>query len=209
MSAINFRLSDSEIYKFLIELESQNQEFYGVNFNVNNYKNFFTPFVPRIYLDESILLYPSQILLVDADYDFEKFNAYLQLKIDEFGFTQKIVFTDLKGDLVVDTQNKNHTQLLFKKLKEKKYLYVSECLYDLFLPTIENETENFVHELIVSVKNTDYVSTDFDYSNIEVEQFKTNIISVTSDWLYLELYCNTYAESDILRYIATKYIATK
>lgn len=206
MSAINFRISDSEIYNFLIELESQNHEFYGVNFNLNNYINFFKPFVSRIYLENNILLYPAQILLVDDEFDFEKFEIYLNLIIIEFEFTKKIIFNDIKGDLVLDTRNKNHIQLLFNKLKEKKYFYVSECLYDLFFPKIENEEGHFAHELIVSVKNTHYSRLSVDFSEMDFSIPKKTYAAVVSDWLYLELFCNSYADSEILNTIYNKII---
>lgn len=201
MSSINFKMSDSEVYKFLIELESQNQEFYGVNFNVNNQKNFFKPLVSRVYLDEGILLCPAQLLLIDNNYDFESFLRYLKFTITKFDFTKKIIFADLKGELVLDIENINNMKLLFDKLKDRKYFYVSECLYDLFYCNIEDQTGNFAHELIASVKNTNYVSSNFDYSNTEIEQIKCNITPIADNWLYLELYCNSYAESDILKYI--------
>ena len=201
MSSINFKMSDSEVYKFLIELESQNQEFYGVNFNVNNHKNFFKPIVSRVYLDEGIILCPAQLLLIDNNYDFESFLSYLKFTIAKFDFTKKIIFADLKGELVLDIENINNMKLLFDKLKDRKYFYVSECLYDLFYCNIEDQTGNFAHELIASVKNTNYVSSNFDYSNTEIEQIKSNITPITDNWLYLELYCNSYAESDILKYV--------
>ena len=83
-SAINFRLSDSDIYNFLIELESQNQECPAVSFNMNYVENFYKPLIPRIYLDSSTILYPSQLLLINDDFTFDTFSLYLLKQINKF-----------------------------------------------------------------------------------------------------------------------------
>ena len=200
-SSINYNLSNSEIYKFLIELEAQNQELYGTNFDMNYYKNFYIPYVPKIYLEKGILLHTAQILLVDADYNFEQFNNYLIKKIENFEFSQKIIFLDLKKELLIDVSNKNQVLLLFKKLKIEKSLYISESIYETYNPVINDELGNYAHELIVSVKNTSYVDNSFDYSKTNIEEVKTYNNPLESEWIYFEVYCNKFSESDILIYI--------
>ena len=108
---------------------------------------------------------------------------------------------------MLDTNQQNHIDILFKVIRQKKFIYVSECLYDLFLPKVVNESSNFPHELVISIKNTNFKSIDFDFSSIEIEQFKSHNTPIINEWLYLELYCNEYAQLDILNYINEKILA--
>ena len=168
---------------------------------MNIYKIFFKPFIPRIFLDQTILLAPAQILLIHKTNDYREFKDYLQSKLSKYNLFKKVVINDVKGGLVVDTEIDSHVQLLFKKLKEIRYLYVSECLYDSYLPCVTDVTHNFAHELIVSVKNTSFDIIEKNYSDLQIEQIKSGHIPFINDWLYLELYCSSYATIDILKYI--------
>lgn len=200
-SAINPNLSESEIYKFLCDFEYYNQEIYAVNFDFNSYSHF-KPYVPRIYLEKDILLSVAQILLVDNDYTLEKFNSYLLERIKRYKFSTLINILDRKGKLVIDTDNEDDIILLYEKVKENKFIYISESLYDFFDPQIiDNDNLNYSHELVISVKNSLYFRDNFTYDNVE-EVFSGNgSIPVVSDWLYLELFSNVYSSTDILKYV--------
>lgn len=201
VSAVNFRLSDSDINWFLRELEFQNQEFYFINFNFNSYENSLKEYVPRIYLEKGILLSPAQMLLVDYDTSFHEFVNYLNALIEKYGFSKKIIFKDVKGDLILDTENNDHILLIFSKLKVKKWFYVSECLYEFFDPKITNKLGNFAHELVVGIKNENYVSSAINYRDLDIISDKYSRETLINDWLYIELYCNSYADSGILKYV--------
>ncbi|GIQ61016.1 hypothetical protein Flavo103_41520 [Flavobacterium collinsii] len=198
-SAINPNLSDSEFYSFLCDYEFYNQEIYGVNFDFNSY-NYAMPYVPRIYLEKGVLLFPSQILLVNNNYSFVAFQVYLAEKIKEYSFSKIINFSDIKGEITIDTDIVDDIFLIYEKIKERNYLYVSESLYESFSPQIiDKEHNNFSHELVVSVKNEHYARRQFNYDN--VDEILSENIPVLSDWLYLEIFGNSYSNHDILKFI--------
>ncbi|SNR23524.1 lantibiotic dehydratase [Flavobacterium sp. ov086] len=201
ISAVNFRLSDSDINWFLREVEFQNQEFYFINFNFNSYENMLREYVPRIYLEKGMLLSAAQLLLVNNEMSFNEFLDYLKALIEKHSFAKKIVFKDVKGDLIVDTENGGHVLAFFNKIQDKKYFYVSECLYDSFYPKIANKSGNFAHEIVVAVKNTEYIPNKINYRDLDVVSNRYSRETLINDWLYIELYCNSYADSDILKYV--------
>lgn len=205
-SFINPNLSDSELYKFLCDLEIYNEEIYGVNFDFNGYE-YFNAYIPRIYLEEDVLLYPAQLLLIYNDFSICEFTNYLKSKIEEHSFSRMINFLDIKGNLILNTESEIDIIELYEKLKKRKYFYVSESLYESFNPEIVRESENFPHELIVSVKNTDYINHNASYNFSDL--IKNNNIPIFSDWLYIELYCNSYADIEVLKSIYTNTILEK
>lgn len=197
-SAINPKVSDSDIYNFLCDLEFYNQEIYAVNFDFNSY-SLLKPYIPRIYLEKGILLYPAQMLLVNNNDTVEGFKNSLKEKIKEFSFSTKINFSDSKGKLILDTENENDVLMIFEKLKIKKHFFVSECLYESFNPEITRDSECFAHELILNVKNIHYGKRSLDFDKMDIILNESKNIPVLSDWLYLELFCNSYADSEILK----------
>ena len=205
VSAINQKLLDSDIYNFLCDFESYNQEIYSVNFNFNAYQ-LRLPYVPRIYLEKGILLSPAQILLVYDNFSLEEFRNYLQEKITQYSFSKKIVITEMYRVVILDTENKKNIDLLYEKLKSTKHIYVSECLYDHFNPGITRSSENFAHELVVAVKNPYYTRQNVDYSNLDISIIESQNTAVVSDWLYLELFCNTYADTELFKAVYNKII---
>ncbi|MEB3380280.1 thiopeptide-type bacteriocin biosynthesis protein [Flavobacterium psychrophilum] len=205
VSAINSKLLDSDIYNFLCDYELYNQEIYSLNFNFNSYP-FLLPFIPRIYLEKGILLYPSQILLVFNNYNLEEFKDYLMRKIEEYSFLQKVILKDSQREIVIDIKNHNSISILYEKLKKNKHFYVSEFLYDFFDSKITRETENFAHELVIGVKNLYYNRQNIDYSKMDISLMELQNTAVVSDWLYLELYCNAQADSEIFNVIYNKVI---
>ena len=200
VSAINQRLLDSDIYNFLCDFEMYNEEIYGVTFNFNAYKHHLQ-YIPRIYLDEDILLYPAQILLAYNDLTFNNFKDYLHEKITEHSFSNNVVFIDKQRKYVLDSKNDDHIKMLFDKIKFSKSLYVSEFIYESFTPQIQRNDENFAHELVVGVKNPYYKRENVDYSTMDISFQKSINPPIVSDWLYLELYCNNYADAEIFNVV--------
>ena len=199
ISAINPKLSDSDIYKFLCNLEIYNNEIYGINFDFNSYKSF-KPYISRIYLENNVLLHPAQLLLIDDGYTFEEFKIYFTEKISKFEFSKNVILYDLKGNLNIDSSKNADVKKIYDALKARNYFYVSENIYELFNPSVENELGNYAHELIVSVKNSAYQKENFT-SEIIIKDFTAKNIPVSSDWMYFEVYCNSYADNDILKSI--------
>jgi lantibiotic biosynthesis protein len=199
-SAINHKTSSSEIYKFLNELRSQDSEIYSVYFDFNLYKDSLLQYVPRIYLQDDILLHPAQILLVDDNWNLKDFKDYMWSIIKKYSFTSKVSLQESKGNIIIDLEREENAVVLFERLKETGKLYVTEFLYDSFVPAVSRDNDNFSHELMVSVKNTLFVNknTNLNFSE-NVSEF--NNTPILADWLYFELYCNTYAENEILNYI--------
>lgn len=204
-SAINPNLSSSDVYKFLCDFECYNQEIYGVNFDFNAY-DILRPYIPRIYLEKNVLLYPAQILLSDNNFNIGDFKNYLPDIIQKNNFTSKIVFSDQKGSLIIDTENENDLAILFENLKMKRHFFISESLYESFDPGIIKDSENFAHELVVSVKNPYYNRQKLDYSDVDFAEKENLNTAVVSDWLYLELFCNSYADAEILKSIYSNII---
>lgn len=205
VSAINPKLLDSNIYNFLCDYEVYNQEIYAINFNLNSYY-LPLPYVPRIYLEKGILLYPAQILLVYKNYSVPEFFDYLQAKIKEYSFSQKIMIINSQRDAIIDIENPDDIALLYEKIKISKHFYISEFLYDYFDPEITRDDENFAHELVVSVKNTHYTRQNIDYSKMDISLVESQNTAVVSDWLYLELYCNIYANPEVFNAVYNKII---
>ncbi|MEO8239241.1 MAG: thiopeptide-type bacteriocin biosynthesis protein [Flavobacterium sp.] len=205
-SAINHKTSSSEIYKFLNELRSQDGEIYSVYFDFNLYKDTLMQYVPRIYLQDDILLHPAQIMLVHDNWNLKDFKDYLWSIIKRYSFTSKVTLQDPKGNIIIDLEREDNLVLLFERLKETGKLYVTEFLYDSFVPAVTRDNDNFSHELMVSVKNTLFENkkTNLNFSE-DVSEF--NNTPILADWLYFELYCNTYAENEILNYIYDQIIS--
>ena len=199
ISAINPKLSDSEMYKFFCNLEMYDNEIYGINFDFNSYRCF-KPHIARIYLDSSILLHPAQLLLIDDNYNFEEFKVYFRERILKFEFTKIVIFYDLKGNLTIDSSNDGDMNKIYDGLKARKHFYVSENIYELFSPAVESESGNYAHELIVSVKNTSYQKDEF-FGDIAIKDYPAENMPILSDWMYFEVYCNSYADSEILKSI--------
>lgn len=206
-SAINYSLSDSEIYRFLADLQSQNNEIHHVNFNLNYYKDMLLSFAPRVFLGDDILLYPAQILLVNDNYNFDEFRKYLLEIIKKYSFTTKVSITDEKGEIIINIENNDHIAILHSKIKETNKLYVSECLYESFLPAVKDQSNHYSHELIASVKNTDFKNSKIDLKILENDYKSVKNTPILSDWLYFDLFCNTYAENDLLLRINHKILS--
>ncbi len=199
-SAVNPGLLESDIYNFLCDYEFYNQEINSVNFNLNTL-NLYLPYVPRVFLEKGVLLYPAQLLLVYNGCTIDEFTNYLGSKIKEYSFSKKIVIADHYGKSVLDLENQNNIIVLFEKLKTAKTIYITEWLYDSYKPAITSENENFAHEIIVGVKNQYYSRSDIQYTNVEISPAEVSNIAVVSDWLYLELFCNTHADAEIFNVI--------
>lgn len=200
VSSINSKLSDSEAYKFLCDFEIYNEEIYGINFDFNAYE-YLIPYVSRIYMEENVLLFPAQLLLIDQNYNLEEFRLFLNEQILAYNFTKKLSFIDRKGSIIIDIDYDNDVTILYNQLKKRKHFYVSECIYDSFRPQILGEKEDFVHELVVSVKNDLYKNEIVYYDSIVNYSIATESTAVLSDWLYFEVFCNAYADSEILQII--------
>ncbi|MBZ4034263.1 lantibiotic dehydratase [Flavobacterium sp. 17A] len=205
VSAVNQKLFDSSVYNFLCDFEFYNQEIYGINANFNLYRHS-VPYVPRIYLEKGILIHPAQILLVYDNFTLEEFKTYLLEKIEAHCFSQKIVIIDRQRNLILDTENGDNLFFLFEKLKEEKYFYVSECLYENFDPLISRGEENFAHELIVGIKNSHFLRPNTDYKDVEIKEIISDNATFISDWLYLEVFCNIHSDSEIFKAIENKII---
>lgn len=201
-TAINTKLSDSEMYRFLSDLEFYNQELYDINFNFNSY-DYLKSYVPRIYLDKETLLHPAQLLLAYDNYTLEEFTVYLNQRIKESDFSTIVNLNTPEGNLTLDTTDNEDVIVLFQQLKTTKKLYINEFIYQSFSPAIvDNDGNNYPHELVVSVKNTDYYRDSYQYD--EIIEDTTNLsenVPIVSDWLYLDLYRNTYSNNDILKHI--------
>lgn len=200
VSSINPKLSDSEMYQFLCDFEMYNEEIYGVNFDFNSYE-YLMPYVSRIYLEEDLLLHPAQLLLIDKNFNFEEFKLYLNDCISSYNFTAKLSFMDRKGGIIIDAGSDADLNILYNQLKKRRYFYVSECIYDSFKPKVLADKEEFAHELVVSIKNDFYKSELVDYNEILKKTGAAKSDSVSSDWLYLEVFCNSYGDSEILQKI--------
>ncbi len=205
VSAINSRLLDSDIYNFLSNFELYNQEIHHVNFNFNNY-HLRQAYVSRIYLEKGILLYPAQMLLVFNNFSLIEFEKYLQQKIIDNSFTKKIIISESHRTVTLDTLEPKNIVLLYEKLKSVKHIYVSEFLYEYYNPLITNGSENFAHELILNIKNPYYARPHIDYSKINITEISLKNTAIVSDWLYLELFCNIYADSIIFKDIYNQII---
>ncbi|WP_337965932.1 thiopeptide-type bacteriocin biosynthesis protein [uncultured Flavobacterium sp.] len=205
VSAINQKLLESDVYNFLCDFEYYNQELYAVNFNFNAYKQRL-PYVPRVYLEKGILVGPAQILLVDTSKNLKEFREYLFGKIEEYSFSKKLVITERQRQVILDSENEEHVALLYDKVKSTKQIYIAEFLYHSFDPEIKRGNENFAHELIVSVKNPHYKRPSLDYSKMNITVTESHNTAVVSDWLYLELFCNSYADSEIFKVVYNQII---
>lgn len=206
-SAINNSLSDSEIYKFLADLQSQHNEIHHVNFNFNYYKNMTMSYIPRIYLEDDILLYPAQILIVNNNYSFEEFKVSLFRLIEKHSFSKKVSFTDDKGEIIINTENNNHIDILYSKIKKGKQIYLCECIYESFIPKVHNKSNHYSHEIIASVKNTNFKSKKIDCKILKDSSNSKQNAPILSDWLYFDLFCNSYAENELLNRIYTNIIS--
>lgn len=197
-SAMNYMLDDSDTYQFLCDLQFQNKEILPVNFNLSSYKNIGINHVPRIYLKDNILLYPEQLLLINNNLDLKKFKTYLFDLINLYSFSREIYISDKKGQLIIDIDNKDDLLLLHKRILKTDLLYVTESIHSSFSPLMEKDGEHFAHELYSSVKNIDFIPPK-SLSNIDIN-LKTDCqkTPLLSNWLYLELYCNSYGENEIL-----------
>ncbi|WP_291141635.1 lantibiotic dehydratase [Flavobacterium sp. UBA7680] len=206
-SALNPILSDSEIYRFLCDFEYYNQEIYGVIFNFNSY-SYFKPYVPRIYMEENVLLSPAQILLVDKDYTFAEFIKYVLGKIKQHNFSILINIVERQGILVLDTEDEDDLKVLYEKIKAIKLVYISESLYEFFNPIVNDKgNSNYSHELAVGVKNTSYFRQIVPYGDIEEIANNNLNIPIVSDWLYVEAFTNSYSNKDILKYVHNEILA--
>ncbi|WP_343587132.1 thiopeptide-type bacteriocin biosynthesis protein [Flavobacterium sp.] len=198
VSAVNPKVSESDLYKFLCDLELYNQEIYAISFDFNTYACF-KDYIPRIYLDEAILLSPAQLLLVNSNYSFEEFKAYFFERLLKFQFTQTVNFYYLKGNSIIDTSKDNELRIIYDSLKTRDYFYISENIYEHFDPIVEDDSGNYAHELIISVKNTSYEPNEFSNSGVVIENCSSPRVPIVSEWIYFEVYCNSFADNDILK----------
>ncbi|WP_173968519.1 thiopeptide-type bacteriocin biosynthesis protein, partial [Flavobacterium collinsii] len=202
VSAINSKVSDSNLYKFLCDFAVYNEEIYGISFNFNSYACF-RDFIPRIYLETNVLLSPAQLLLVNSNYNFEEFKLYFLEKISKFEFTKTLNFSDSKGNSIIDTSKDEELKIIYDNLKTRDYFYVSENIYELFNPAVEDNLGNYAHELIISVKNSYYQPQEFSNNDVVITNYNRKNTPILSDWLYFEISCNSYADNDILKSIYT------
>ncbi|WP_445711203.1 thiopeptide-type bacteriocin biosynthesis protein [Flavobacterium sp.] len=202
-SAINFSHSDSELYKFLADLQSQSFEFHYVNFDLNRY-DLFIPYVPRIILDNNIILYPSQLLLTNNDYKLKEFKEYLLNKVEQYSFSSNISYDADKGEIIINLENDSHIKELFDFISKKGHLYIKECLYDYFNPVVNNSKGHYSHEFIASVKNSESLIYQSEIIDSDVFDVKSDNIPFISDWLYIEVYSNPYGDNEILDRIYKK-----
>ena len=69
------------------------------------------------------------------------------------------------------------------------------------MPDVVKDNENFAHEIVVSIRNPYYHRESFDYSNIDIVANQETKTPIIDDWLYLEIYCNAYADTEIYKHI--------
>ncbi len=200
-SAINYKLSKSNAYHFLCDLQYQNKELIPTNFDMNSYANVGVPYIPRIYLKDDILLRPAQLLLVNNNLNLEDFKVYVSKLIKLYSFPNKICVSDKKGTITMDFENEEAFSVLHKKILKLHSFYISESLYSSFTPQVKQGTEHFAHELYSCIKNVDFEPPKpLSNSTINFNKEHQNT-PILSEWLYLELYCNTYGENEIINTI--------
>ncbi len=200
-SAINVSLSDSSIYQFLADLQYQNKEVYALSLNMNFYRNTYLKYVPRIYLGGDILLSPAQILITTSGMNLDEFKDYLNNLLSEYSFSGKISYFDgQRGEIVLDTKNNQNIQKLYDVLKHVHQMYISEVLYESFDSMIvDGKNLGYCHELVSSVKINSDITNSRPKIHISEDMFLVEEFSpIVSDWLYLEVFSNSYAENDIL-----------
>ncbi|WP_291867342.1 thiopeptide-type bacteriocin biosynthesis protein [Maribacter sp.] len=201
-SAVNASLSDSDIYKFLADLQYQDNEMHDQIFNLNHYSNIYIPYVPRIFLEEDILLEPAQFLISYDGYNINEFNIYLLNCIKKYSFPNKVSFFDGARDIIIDINNQTHLQILFKNLKELKTIYLSEVLYESFFSEVKNEkSKNYAHEIVACIKNSEFQSVEDNSIFINEDETSAEYTPLVSDWLYFDVYSNLYAENEIFKLI--------
>ncbi len=189
----------------MCEFEFYQHEIHSINFDFNAYQHI-KEFVPRIYLEKNVLLHPAQLLLIWHDLSFIEFGKFIKGILLKHSFSDNIIIPDLGKSLLLNTSKEQDLRILFLKLKEKKRFFATEFIYESFDPQIKNKLENFAHELVVNVKNESYFQKNYDYTNVDILPLNTYNIPLCSDWLYLELYCNSTANNEILKIIQNKII---
>jgi thiopeptide-type bacteriocin biosynthesis protein len=197
-SAIDYSYCDNDLYKFLCDLQYQEGELYRVNFDFNNQQNIFTEYIPRIFLEENILLSPSQMLLTAGNYlNFDEFKFKLLLQLKSFNFSNTILIPDKKGYLVHGTSDEELI-ILYKLLLEKRYFFIKEHIYDSYQPIMQDSlNQSYCHEIISCVKNKnirEIVNNDIFLQHIDYDSNSPLI----SDWFFIELYCKKGSENEIL-----------
>lgn len=200
-SVVNSALSDSDIYRFLADLQHQNNEIYQQNFNLNSYEDIYIHYVPRIFLEEDILLEPAQLLIYDSGYSLNEFKLYFVNRIKKYSFPNKVSFFDKGSEIIIDINSQDHLILLFQKLKKLKKIYISEILYESFTPEVRNKKLNYSHEIVACIKNKDFQSSKDDSIFVDEKDSKIDYPPVISDWLYFNIYSNSYAENEILNVV--------
>ncbi|AXT57444.1 hypothetical protein D1815_17445 [Aquimarina sp. AD1] len=201
-SAIDYSKISNLVYQFLCDLQYQNAEIYSLSFDLNNHIDLLIPFVPRIFLDEYTLLYPSQLLLTAGDYnDFEEFKTVLFKKLDQYKIEKNLVIPDSKGNLIIEISNNEDLMILYKSLNKHRILYVSELIYNSYDSIVQNEEkEGLSHELLSVVKNkVNYQRKQPNFNRFLFEKDYITNASLISDWFCIEIYCNTSIECDIIQ----------
>lgn len=200
-SAIDYSHSNNNLYKFLCDLQSQEGEIYPLDFDFNHQQNIFIEFVPRIFLDEDILLYPAQLLLTLSDNeDFDSFKIKLLSKLKYYNFSDNILAPDEKGYLICKTNHDDELSNLYDLISEKKNIYIKEHIYDSYLPMLEDShKDSYCHEIISCIKNNKF--KEYKKNNILKyhNEYDVNLPTI-SEWFFMELYCKNGSENDVLLY---------
>jgi len=199
-SAIDYSNCSNDLYKFLCDLQFQNGEIYSTNFDFNNQQNVFTEYIPRIFLDDEILLSPAQMLLTFGSYkDFDDFKIKLLVQIESHNFSSHILIPDQKGYSVIGLSDEE-LKVLYDQLLEKRLFYIKEHIYDFYLPIVEDDdSQSYCHEIITCVKNLNVKENVISAPKVFHNEYPINS-AIVSEWFFIELYCKKSSENDILSY---------
>ncbi len=209
-NAHNFPKSELPIYRFLCDLQTQNNNS-SLSFNWGSLSDNFL-FLPRITHDNTILslatwkLPKSELLILTKNK-----NAYLLLPefLKKWKIPNQVVIADRDNELFIDFSNDLSVEVFLDVIRKKESIVLKEFLFDENTPIVDENGKRYTNQFIASFVKDEavYKRKSFSHeSNIEVKREFTP----GSKWVYLKYYCGTNTAdnllSDIIKPIADKFL---
>lgn len=192
------------IFKFLLDIENQ----YNIKEELIDTKKYHRIFfhIPRIVYKNTILHPESWLFSISNfkenkknEFDFSKYKKILlKLGIPRFFY---IVHGD--RELVIDQENPFLMKIFFDELKDKKELYLEECLLNHFNSIIVDEKKNrYNNDIFLFTKNEPIKYTNL-LEDIKNESSIPKVFMPGSEWLYFKIYAEEIFVEKILRLLVS------
>ena len=168
---------------------------------------------PRVKF-ENIIVFPNQWRIKLKDLKKNTFDDFSNFILEKFSHKSHIYLTQNDNRLLINLKNKTHLLIVYKQLKIKSYIYLSEVEDSILEALSENEIR-YVYEAIIPFTK---FSTKKEKGDLQLRKINRETILKNNnyrfshplgEWVYIRLYITINYDEFIKKYYSMIYSVFK